>query len=199
MINNNLGDGTGAGEMAVISSQNWVTALSAENPWQTKLIAASLRNHSQLELLAGTDVYTMPPKVAASGRKELSGKFTSRMHENYEVSMFDSAKGAGIEKFWEVDSKVLKLAERLATNVPVSGTELIHIAQEEGCEDMFPHLSKEEKGFIASDGKIPVHSRWEKKISEGKIAPDTLLTLAGLASFSADQAMLDHRIKSIIE
>jgi transaldolase len=199
MINNNLGDGTGAGEKAVISSQNWVTALSAENPWQTKLIAASLRNHSQLELLAGTDVYTMPPKVAASGRKELSGKFTSRIHENYEVSMFDSAKGAGVEKFWEVDNKVLKLAERLATNVPVSGAELIHIAQEEGCEDMFPHLSKEEKGFIASDGKIPVHSRWEKKISEGKIAPDTLLTLAGLASFSADQAMLDHRIKSIIE
>ena len=45
MINNKLGDGSGAGEMAVISSQNWVTGLSAENPWQTKLIAASLRNY----------------------------------------------------------------------------------------------------------------------------------------------------------
>ena len=46
---------------------------------------------------------------------------------------------------------------------------------------MFPSLTREEKSFIASDGKIPVHSRWEKKISDGKIAPDTLLTLAGLA------------------
>jgi transaldolase len=64
---------------------------------------------------------------------------------------------------------------------------------------MFPVLSKEEKGFIASDGKIPVHSRWEKKITEGKIAPDTLLTLAGLASFTADQKMLDDRIRNIIE
>jgi transaldolase len=64
---------------------------------------------------------------------------------------------------------------------------------------MFPSLSKEEKGFIASDGKIPVHARWAKKISEGKIAPDTLLTLAGLASFTADQAMLDQRIRNIIE
>jgi transaldolase len=199
MINNNLGDGSGAGEMAVISSQNWVTGQSAENPWQTKLIAASLRHHNQLELLAGTDVYTMPPKVAAAGRKELSGKFTSRLHENYNVSMFDSAKDAHIEKFWEVNSKVLNLAERLAAKVPATGAELIHIAHEEGCEDMFPSLTKEEKGFIASDGKIPVHSRWEKKISEGKIAPDTLLTLAGLASFTADQAMLDQRIKSIIE
>ena len=85
IINNNLGDGSGAGEKAVISSQNWVTGLSAENPWQTKLIAASLRNHSQLELLAGTDVFTMPPKVAAAGHRELSGNFSSRTHENYEV------------------------------------------------------------------------------------------------------------------
>ena len=199
MINNHLGDGSGAGEMAVIASQNWVTGQSAENPWQTKLIAASLRSYNQLELLAGTDVYTMPPKVAAAGHKELSGKFSSRLHENYDVSIYESAKDAHIEKFLEVNNKVLKLADRLAAKVPATGAELIHIAQEEGCEDMFPTLSKEEKGFIASDGKIPVHSRWEKKISEGKIAPDTLLTLAGLASFTADQAALDQRIKSIIE
>jgi transaldolase len=199
MINNNLGDGSGAGEMAVISSQNWVTALSAKNPWQTKLIAASLRNPGQLELLAGTDVYTIPPKVAAAGRKELSGKFTSRTHENYDISLYDSAKDARIENFWEVNDKVLGLAERLASGVPSTGTELIHIAHEEGCGDMFPSLTKEEKGFIASDGKIPLHARWEKKISEGKIAPDTLLTLAGLASFSSDQKMLDKRIRDIIE
>ena len=199
MIDNKLGDGSGAGEKAVISSQNWVTGISAENPWQTKQIAASLRNYNQLDLLAGVDVYTMPPKVAAAGHKELSGKFISHTHENYDVSMFDNAKDAHIEKFWEVDDKVLKLAERLSAKLPSSGPELIHIAHEEGCEDMFPSLSKEEKGFIVSDGKIPVHERWKKKISEDKIAPDTLLTLAGLASFTADQAMLDQRIRNIIE
>ena len=199
MINNKLGDGSGAGEKAVISSQNWVTGLSAENPWQTKQIAASLRSYNQLELLAGTDVFTMPPKVAAAGRKELSGKFSSRIHENYDVSIFDNAKDAHIEKFWEVDNKVIKLGERLAAKLPATGSELIHIAHEEGCEDMFPVLSKEEKGFIISDGKIPVHARWATKISEGKIAPDTLLTLAGLASFTADQQALDQRIRGIIE
>ena len=199
MINNNLGDGSGAGEKAVISSQNWVTGISAENPWQTKQIAASLRNHNQLELLAGTDVFTMPPKVAAAGHRELSGNFTSRTHENYDVSLFDSAKDAGIECFWEVSNKVLNLSDRLAARLPSSGSELIHIVHEEGCEDMFPFLTKEERGFIGSDGKIPVHSRWAKKIGEGKIAPDTLLTLAGLASFTADQAMLDERIRNIIE
>jgi transaldolase len=185
--------------MAVISSQNWVTGLSAENPWQTRLIAASLRNVNQLESLAGTDVYTMPPQVAASGRKELSGKFNSRMHENYDVSLFDSKEETAIEKFWKVNSSVLGLSERLASRIPATASELIHIAHDEGCEDMFPSLTKEEKSFIVSDGKIPVHSRWEKKILDGKIAPDTLLTLAGLASFTTDQKSLDQRIRSIIE
>ncbi len=198
MINNKLGDGSGAGEKAVISSQKWVTALSEKNPWQTKLIAASLRNHNQLEMLAGTDVFTMPPKVAASGHASLSRKFASMIHQNYEVSQFESAKGSGIEKFWEVDDKVLHLAERLSMQVPATGDELIHIAEEEGCRDMFPILTTAEKSFIASDGKIPVHLRWEKKIQNGEIAPDTLLTLAGLASFTADQKMLDQRIRNII-
>jgi len=198
MMENKLGDGSGAGEMAVIASQNWVTALSAENPFQTKLIAASLRNYNQLDLLAGTDVFTMPPKVAAAGRKSLSGSFKSHIHENYDVSIYSSAKDARIEKFWEVDDKVLGFAQRIFEKLPSTGAELIHIAQEEGCEDIFPSLTKEEKATIAGDGKIPVYSRWQQKIADGKIAPDTLLTLAGLASFTADQGMLDQRIMNII-
>ncbi len=195
---NKLGDGSGAGEMAVIASQNWVTGLSSKNSWQTKLIAASLRNYSQLELLAGADVFTMPPKVAAAGRKSLKGKFSSGMHKNYKIELSASGKGAHLEKFWTVDDKVLSLAERLASKVPATEDELVQIAHEEGCEDMFPVLTREEKSLFASDGKIPEYSRWEKKIKEGKIAPDTLLTLAGLASFTSDQKMLDDRIMSII-
>jgi transaldolase len=198
MMDNKLGDGSGAGEMAVISSQNWVTAFSGQNVGQTKLIAASLRHYNQLELLAGTDVFTIPPKVASAGKKSLTGNFINRTHENYDVSLFPSAKDARIEKFWEVNDKVLNLAQRLNQKLPLNGQELIRIAHEEGCEDMFPSLSKEEKATIASDGKIPVFSKWQKKIADGKIAPDTLLNLAGLASFTADQTMLDQRILNII-
>ncbi len=198
IFNNKLGDGSGAGEMAVIASQNWVTGLSAQNPWQTKLIAASLRHHSQLEMLAGTDVFTIPPKVASAGKKELTGKFSSKIHENYDVKLYSSAEEAQIEKFWKVDDKVLALAERVTAKIPGSGAELVHIAQEEGCGDMFPSLTKDEKAALASDGKIPVFTRWEQKIKDGKIAPDTLLTLAGLASFKSDQDLLDQRIENII-
>jgi transaldolase len=199
IADNKLGDGTGAGEMATIASQNWVMGMSAKNGWQTKQIAASLRNHGQLELLAGVDVFTMPPKVAAAGHRELSGQFASRTHENYDVSLFEKSEGAAVEKFWEVDENLLRLADRLADKVPATGQEIARIANEEGCGDMFPSLTKEEKCFIIADGKIPVYSRWEQKIKEGKIAPDTLLTLAGLASFTSDQTMLDKRIRDIIE
>jgi len=198
IASNKLGDGAGAGEMAVISSQNWVTGFSAKNEWQTKLIAASIRDHKQLELLAGADVFTIPPKVASAGHKSIKDKFTSRMHMNYETGISASGKAAHLEKFWTVDDKVLNLAERLAAKVPETNTELIDIAHEEGCEDMFPLLTKEEKSLLASDGKIPVYSKWEDKIKEGKIAPDTLMTLAGLASFTSDQKALDDRILSII-
>jgi transaldolase len=198
MINNRLGDGSGAGEMAVLSSQKWVAVISEKNPWKTRLIAASLRNYEQLEMLAGTDVYTMPPKVAAAGRANLSGNFTSALDNVYPVNMNDSASGTGVEKFWEVDKKVLGLADRLSSVLPSTAEELVSIARDSGLEDMFPVLDHEEEKYIGSDGKIPVFQRWEKRLRSGTIAPDTLLTLAGLASFTADQSMLDRRIRDII-
>lgn len=198
IADNGLGDGSGAGEMAVIAAQNWVTALSSENPWQTKLIAASLRSYRQLELLAGADVFTMPPKVASQGRKELEGSFTSRMHENYDVKITERGEGAALEKFWKVGEEVLGFSARLASKPPQTGRELISAAHDEGCGDMFPYLSREEMRTLRADGKIPVYSHWETQIRDGKIAPDTLLNLAGLASFTADQEMLDERIRGII-
>jgi transaldolase len=198
MINNKLGDGSGAGEMAVLSSQEWVTRLSGLNEWPTRLIAASLRNFEQLELLAGTDVYTMPPKVAAAGRASLKGNFVSRIKEKYPVSIFDSARDSRVNTFWEVNEKVVRFAEGLAARIPETGDELVKRAHDSGCGEMFPFLNTDEVRFLDSDGKIPVHSRWEKRIREGSIAPDTLLTLAGLASFTADQGMLDKRIRGII-
>ncbi|HLN19973.1 MAG TPA: transaldolase family protein [Bacteroidales bacterium] len=199
MQENKLGDGSGTGEFATIASQNWVTGISAENQWQTKQIAASLRNHKQVSLLAGTDILTMPPKVASEANTNLKGKLKSRIHENYEVSILDESNREHIEKFWKVDARILKFSSRVAAKVPVNASELIHIAHEEGCEDMFPFLSKEEKAVMAADGKLPVFSKWEKKTKEGKIAPDTLLCMAALAAFSSDQHAIDERIRGVIE
>ena len=194
-----LGDGSGVGERAVLSSQKWITKLTAMNAEPTKLIAASLRNAAQLELLAGTDVYTMPVKVATDGKKELSGHFESRLNEIYPVPLNDKAAGMGIEKLWEVSAKEAALAKDLDVNPPKDGDELINRVHKAGCADMFPYLSSEDYANIDKDGKIPKHDRWAARLLTGELAVDTLLNLAGLASFTKDQAQLDARIESIIK
>ncbi len=195
---NKLGEGTGAGDNAVLSSQKWVTKLSKNNPWPTKLIVASLLNYKQLDLLAGADVFTIPTYVAAEGIAKLSGVFKSRLEENYPVNLYDSALDASIEKFYEVDDKVLSFGTQLTSKLPISGDEFVERAHKAGCGDMFPLLSSQELSVLDKDGKIPVHSKWEEKIKRGVLAPDTLLTLAGLAVFTNSQNELDSRIKSII-
>jgi transaldolase len=198
IIDNKLGDGSGAGEMAVLSSQGWVSRLSATNPWPTRLIAASLRSYQQLDLLAGTDVYTMPPKVAAAGRANLPGTFISRLGTILPVGINEDGKRSGCEKFWIVDSSVVDFGKSINSNLPATGEELIARAHEAGLGDMFPALTAKEEGLIVSDGKIPVYEHWKERLNSGSIAPDTLLTLAGLASFTADQNALDERIGKII-
>jgi transaldolase len=198
IADNGLGDGSGAGENAVLSSQDWVTTLSKNNKWRTRLIAASLRNFTQLELLAGTDVYTMPPKVAAAGRKNLSGNFVNMLGNFYDVPLSDKAKGLGIEKFWEVSEAVVGFGKSIDSNVPATGEEFVKRAHAAGLGEMFPVFDESEKKRISAEGKIPVLASWIEDIKKGRVAPDTLLTLAGLASFTTDQKQLDDRVKGII-
>ena len=198
LADNRLGDGSGAGENAVLSSQEWVTRLSGETGFRTRQIAASLRNYTQLELLAGTDVYTMPPKVAAAGRKSLSGLFASRLTTRYDVPLTDEAAGLGIEKFWEVPKSVVDLGRQLGRQLPASGDVIVRLAHEAGLADMFPVMSDADRKRIAAEGKIPVLASWRERLLSGELAPDTLLTLAGLASFTADQQQLDDRVRGII-
>jgi len=198
LADNGLGDGSGAGENAVLSSQEWVTRLSGETGFRTRQIAASLRNYSQLDLLAGTDVYTMPPKVAAAGRKSLSGLFGSRLTTRYDVPLTDEAAGLGTEKFWEVPKSVVDLGRQLGRQLPSSGDVIVRLAHEAGLADMFPVMSDADKKRIAAEGKIPVLASWRERLLTGELAPDTMLTLAGLASFTADQQALDDRVRGII-
>nr|WP_319512403.1 transaldolase family protein [uncultured Draconibacterium sp.] len=195
---NELGSGSGAGERTVISTQHIVTELTKNNETPTKLIAASLRNYSQLDSLAGTDVYTMPTKVAADGKINMDGNFQSKLNEVYPVDLTDDAASYFPEKLWEVSEKELELAKSLDANLPKNENEFIDRVHEAGCGDLFPYLSEKDYKLIAEDGKIPNHQRWAQRIANGELAIDTLLNLAGLASFTADQAALDDRIRRII-
>jgi transaldolase len=195
---NGLGDGSGSGERAVLASQKWVRELTKNDVEPGKLIAASLRNFSQLEDLAGVDVFTMPVKVAVEGKANLKGSFKSRITEVYPADLNREAARFSPEKCWEVNEKELELAKSLSLNVPGNGEEVVERAHKAGCGDMFPQLSESDERHISEDGKIPKHERWAERIEKGEIAMDTLLNLAGLANFANDQEQLDERIKKII-
>ena len=107
----------------------------------TKLIAASLRSAAQLEKLAGTDVFTIPVKVAAEGRSTLTGNFTSRLQENYPIDINSMLKVAIYGKIWEVSEQELMLVRDLSDDLPCCGDTLIEHARKAGCGDMFPELS----------------------------------------------------------
>jgi len=195
---NKLGDGSGAGERAVLASQKWVKELTNENPEPTRLIAASLRNYQQMDDLAGVDVFTMPTKLAGDGKAKLTGHFRSRLAEIYPVGINAEAAGYFPEKLWNVTDKELELAKSLGENCPKDGNELIDMVHLAGCGEMFLYLNRTELEQISVDGKIPKHRRWAARIASSELAIDTLLSLAGLASFANDQAQLDERIKRII-
>lgn len=199
MIDNELGDGKWVGEKAVISSQRWINKLSSEDQVKTKLIAASLREAEQLKLLAGVNVYTIPPAVAKDGRNTLDGIFDSQVNTDYKAEFNNNSE----EKFrfdtiWAVKDEEVRFARYIDENVSATGEELSAIARNMGCGDIFPELTEEELKWIKEDGKIPKHSRWADRIAKGELAVDTLLSLAGLATFAQDQEKLDQRIKSLI-
>jgi transaldolase len=197
---NKLGDGRYVGEKATINSQRVINELTGTDSGKTRLIAASLRSADQLPLLAGVDVFTMPVSVATSASEELDGNFYSRIEEDYKISLYDNINPDGlfVSKIWDVSKKEMELAKEMGKNTPQTGEELIKLTREAGCNDLFPELSDNDLKTISADGKIPVHKKWAHRIASGELAIDTLLNLAGLASFATDQAQLDKRIKSII-
>jgi transaldolase len=197
---NNLGDGKYVGERATIASQRVVHSITKDNPEKTKQIAASLRSGEQLILLAGIDVFTMPPKVAQEGHQRLDSNLSSRTDEDYPVVLKQGvdSKAVSIDKLWVVSEKELELAESLDRETPASGKEVIHRAREMGCGDMFPGLSEDDLDTLSKDGKIPVHSKWDESIGNNEVAIDTLLNVAGLLSFASDQYALDNRVAKII-
>lgn len=210
-----LGDGVNVGEKATIASQRIVRELTGHREEPTRQIAASMRDASQVEKLAGVDVFTIPTKVAATARAAAARAaaaraaaaragtevtFEDRVATDYEVSLGRDVEPTEvrIEKLWEVDQTTREFARSCDEDVPPTGDQLADRARRMGLADMFPPLSSADLQRIADDGKIPDHSVWKDRIRSGEVAVDTLLNLAGLASFTQDQKALDDRIAGLI-
>lgn len=196
---NNLGDGRLVGEKAAVASQQEVKVFTLGLPQsETRQIAASLRDAHQLPQLAGVDVITMPPQVAAEAREELTDVWwRSRLEEDYEVSLGADVNLEAVrpDTLWSVSSDERKFVEQMILHVPESVEDLIQAMRDHGIGEVFPDLSPAELQTIADDGKIPQHHRWGDKIMRRELAVDGQMTLAGLAHFATSQQELDQRIR----
>ncbi len=200
VADNGLGDGLMVGEKATLASQQHMSDVSRASGRRTLQIAASMRGSSQVRDLAGVDVMTIPVATAEEARARLTGPFASRLGKQYAVNL-----GQGVDPrrlrlsvLWDVTEKEKKLAASIQANPPRTARELAARAEEAGVADMFPSMSVQDEAWIAKDGKIPRHARWEARIAAGELAVDTLLNLAGLASFTADQKALDEHVRGLI-
>lgn len=200
LADNGLGDGKLAGERATLASQRVVAAVTEGRDEPTRQIAASMRSAGQIPALAGVDVMTMPIKVARAAREELEASFCSQRDEIYPVELADGVdeKALRADTLWHVPEELLTLAADMDASPPETADELVERVRAAGCADMFPALSDEDRQAVAADGKIPKHERWAGRIAGRELAIDTLLNLAGLASFATDQAELDKRIAGLL-
>jgi len=198
LADNGLGDGAGAGEKTVLASQKYVREVSTK--YSTRQIAASLRQGSQVVALAGVDVLTIPPKVAAEAatlevtewKPQDPGAFAVTLPEGV------AAGELRLNRLWEIGPSVRRLIADLNLGLPENAGDLAARARELGVGDLFPQLTNVEMNRIAADGKIPKHATWAERIRSNGAAIDSLLTLAGLAAFDADQRRLDDHVRALL-
>ncbi len=197
---NDLGSGEMVGEKTVLASCRAVQTVSRRNPFPTRQIAASLRDPRQIKALGGIPVITMPVRVAAGAKKELTRSWVSHVDDDYQIVVAPDIdpREIRIETCWDLKDNEKKLADALLDGVPESQERLIELFRDYGVHDIFPAVTEKELDNIRENGKIPNHSVWKASIREEQIALDSLLNLAGLESFTNDQKQLDKRIAKII-
>lgn len=199
LADHGYGSGENAGERATASSQRICRELRDAGQSPTKQIGASMRSASQVPGLAGLDVYTMPVPVAA-GFLEDGGAVSQGVDSDFEVDFEDGTdvEGDGLNVFWEVTANDRRAVAALASSdiAALESDSLRAILAEHGASNFFPELSSTENARVAAEGKIPVKDSWLAEVRRGRVAWDTMLTLAGLASFAADQKALDDRIRA---
>ena len=177
------------GERATLASQDYLRRIGSP----TRQIAASLRSADQLERLAGVDVHTIPVAVAAEALAKLGGAWGRGM----DVAGMKDAEPP-VAKVYAISYHELAFADQQCADPPETGAELVERARAAGAGDLFPDLSAGELETIAADGKIPEHEKWAGRMAAGELALDSLMNLAGLASFARDQQALDDRIAGLL-
>lgn len=202
VVDHHLGDGRNVGERATLATQRELRAWRDRGETRTQLIGASMRDADQVATLAGVDVFTLPPKVAAAYAARAAT--TVRPAEVTELPI-RWAQGVtkvevGAHVLWELGARErdLVLRARRELGAASNADELRTLACDAGFTDLFPRFQPEEWAVLRADGKIPSWTRWREALGSGRLGLDALMNAAGLMSFVEDQSQLDQRVMSLI-
>ena len=198
---NRLGSGALVGERATLSSQQAIRALQQEHGLGTRQIAASLRDGGQVVSLAGVDVLTMPPKVAKEfldlqiGPEQIADQTSSAYQPPLE-----QPERANVATLWEIDQSLADCCDELEGMIAgMTPDQLLDTFEQRGLGDLLVRWSDEDHATSRQEGKIPKLDRWGDRLASGQIGLDSLMNLAGLESFAADQAAMDQRVSRVLE
>jgi transaldolase len=205
VANNDLGDGAYVGERTLLASQAIVRQLRDQQGIATRQIAASLRNGEQVRDLAGTDVLTMPPK-AAQGLLDLGlqpEQLADHTGEDYRPCIATGVDTATLRlgTLWDVTAEFVACVEALEREDldAMRPDDLVTFFHDNGQGDVFPRWTDEQHRHSADEGKIPNLDHWQHLLANKAIGLDALMNLAGLHSFTTDQAAMDARVASVIK
>lgn len=202
VADNHLGDGRNVGEKATLATQRELLALRRAGRTRSLLIGASMRDGPQVASLAGVDVFTMPPKVAADYQRRPVASVTPQVGRNPIVTANPGTKVTDFagQTLWDVPKAFKDVVEALLKKdadrmTPDDIAE--HFAMS-GFRDFLPRWSTEDRDAVAADGKIPVFARWKDRLSGGHVGLDALMNISAFYSFVTDQRALDDRVRSLL-
>ena len=201
---NNLGSGDYVGEKATLASQEAVRSLRTGNGISTYQIGASFRSWEQYVRLAGMDVITSPPKIAGELRKKAGElpPIETRLGANYEPDINEGVDPDRIrlETLWHVEDKLVDCVDALGQEDvdSFSAETLVDFFEAHGCNDFLVRWSNQELVMSAEEGKIPKLSNWADQLAHRSIGLDSLMNLAGLNSFIADQREMDRHVREVL-
>ncbi|MFP4500100.1 MAG: transaldolase family protein [Candidatus Hydrogenedentota bacterium] len=202
VADNGLGEAENVGEKATLATQRVVSALRETGRTESLLIGASMRRGNQVPALAGVDVYTMPPKVAAEYRQAPLAAVPPQVQIDPQVTL---AEGVNLDDFaggslWDVRVDfVAAIDQLLKKEVDGLGPEDLqdHFTTFD-VSDLLPRWSEDDKRISREEGKIPKLDTWKNRLAKGEIGLDALMNLAALQSFTADQMALDARVRGLV-
>ena len=195
---NGLGKPENVGEKVTLASDEAVKALRGSyREIPTSQIAASMRGGAQLPVLAGVDVFTIPPKAAREylDMEVSKGDVRRRTSSELHVELEDTglAKIVDVPSLWRIDEKMIAFVEdacQQADSIP-NGHALVQLAEKHEV-NLFREWTREEREAIRAHGKIPDLAAWPG-------APlDDLMSISALETFAKDQGALDERIRAML-